>query len=322
MKLILAPMQGLIDAYMREILTDIGDYDWCVSEFIRVTDQVHSVKVLRRYIPEIDHQFRTRSGTPVHIQFLGNNPELIAENAQHAGELGVHGVDLNFGCPSKVVNQKGVGAALLDQPELIHRICYQSRKALSKSVPLSAKIRVGINNGDRLAEIIDAIESAGASFITIHARTKEDGYKNPAQWHWLKRSSELTSLPIIANGDIFDIASYKKSKQISGLDHFMLARGAVASPYLVQMIRAHQSRTQIPAPSWEMIQTAILKFIQIMVESPHSKHKAIAPRIKQWLKMMHDHTTSYTTLYEAIRTERDLGAIIKQIESATFPTTT
>lgn len=126
MRVLLAPMEGVLDALVRELLTEVNDYDLCITEFVRVVDQLLPVKVFHRICPELHHASRTPSGTPVRIQLLGQHPQWLAENAARATALGSYGVDLNCGCPSKVVNGSGGGATLLKDPELI----YQGAKAV------------------------------------------------------------------------------------------------------------------------------------------------------------------------------------------------
>ncbi|MEP4523573.1 MAG: tRNA-dihydrouridine synthase, partial [Alloalcanivorax venustensis] len=100
MKRILAPMEGLADFWVRRALTDVGTYDWCVSEFVRVSGELLPPRVFYRWCPELRDGARTRSGTPVHLQLLGSDPVSMADNAAQAVTLGAPGIDLNFGCPA------------------------------------------------------------------------------------------------------------------------------------------------------------------------------------------------------------------------------
>ncbi|HNP01999.1 MAG TPA: tRNA-dihydrouridine synthase family protein, partial [Agitococcus sp.] len=182
MKIILAPMEGLTDVHMRHILTQMAGqtgFDWCVTEFIRITQQLLLPKAFYHYCPELLTGGKTASGTPVHIQLLGSDPQLLAENAQRVVELGAPAIDLNFGCPAKSVNQHRGGAVLLEEPELVHQIVLAVRNAVPKQIPVSAKMRLGVNDRSKMVDNALAIESAGASWLTIHARTKADGYRPP-----------------------------------------------------------------------------------------------------------------------------------------------
>lgn len=113
MRVLLAPMEGVLDSLVRELLTEVNDYDLCITEFVRVVDQLLPVKVFHRICPELQNASRTPSGTLVRVQLLGQFPQWLAENAARAVELGSWGVDLNCGCPSKTVNGSGGGATLL-----------------------------------------------------------------------------------------------------------------------------------------------------------------------------------------------------------------
>lgn len=181
---ILAPMEGLTDPLMRQVLTSIGQYDWTVSEFIRVTQHVLPAHVFYKYVPELLHENdlkgRTIHGTPVHIQLLGSKPELMAGNAVRAVELGALAIDINFGCPAKTVNNHRGGSVLLAEPETLYQIIHAVRQAVPSDTPVSAKIRLGYENTNLTQEIGDAVQSANASWLTVHARTKTQGYKPPA----------------------------------------------------------------------------------------------------------------------------------------------
>lgn len=158
MRVLLAPMEGVLDALVRELLTEVNDYDLCITEFVRVVDQLLPVKVFHRICPELLHASRTPSGTPVRIQLLGQHPQWLAENAARATALGSYGVDLNCGCPSKVVNGSGGGATLLKDPELIYQGAKAMRAAVPSHLPVTVKVRLGWDSGDRKFEIADAVQ--------------------------------------------------------------------------------------------------------------------------------------------------------------------
>ncbi len=146
--LILAPMEGLLDFTLRDILTEIGGIDRCVAEFIRVTGTLLPERVFYRVVPELHHGGRTAAGVPVRVQLMGSDPVCLAENAARVATLSPFGVDLNFGCPAKIVNRHGGGAALLQDPELLYRIVAAVRRAVPPGLPVSAKMRLGFANGD------------------------------------------------------------------------------------------------------------------------------------------------------------------------------
>ncbi len=200
MTILLAPMEGLLDHTLRDILTRAGGVDRCVAEFIRVTGTLLPERVFTRVVPELLHGGRTRAGVPVRLQLMGSDPVCLAENAARAAGLGPAGIDLNFGCPAKIVNRHGGGAALLREPETLHRIVAAVRRAVPAGVPVSAKMRLGFDDAGRALECAQAIASAGADELAVHARTKADGYRPPAYWEHIAEIRAALTIPVIANG--------------------------------------------------------------------------------------------------------------------------
>ena len=137
-KIVLAPMEGLADDVLRAVLTATGGYDWCVTEFVRVTNTILPHSLYTRTSPELKNGSRTASGTPVRIQLLGSDPQMLAANAAHLALLEPAGIDLNFGCPTPLVNRNRGGAALLDEPELLQRIAAAVRRAVPANIPVTA----------------------------------------------------------------------------------------------------------------------------------------------------------------------------------------
>lgn len=149
MTLLLAPMEGLLDFTLRDILTRVGGIDRCVSEFIRVSGTLLPHRVFTRVVPELLSGSCTPAGVPVRPQLMGSDVQCLAENAAKLAELAPAGIDLNFGCPAKVVNRHGGGAALLDHPELLHAIVSAVRRAVPGHIPVSAKMRLGVRDTGR-----------------------------------------------------------------------------------------------------------------------------------------------------------------------------
>src|SRR5260370_21421213 len=138
----LAPMEWLADDVVRDGLTSTGGFDGCVCEFVRVTGSVLPERVYERDTPEVLHGGRTPGGTPMVIQLLGSDPEWMALNAAQAASLSPHGIDLNFGCPAKIVNRHGGGAMLLAHPEQLNRIVSSVRAAVPAGIAVTAKMRL------------------------------------------------------------------------------------------------------------------------------------------------------------------------------------
>lgn len=303
-KIYLAPMQGLCDATMRDLLTRIGGFDACVSEFVRITHTIHSRATWLRYVPEIANQNFTPSNTPCITQILGSDENLMAQNALNAVAWGVNAIDLNFGCPAPTVNKHQGGAVLLKQPERIYHIVKTLREALPAHIPLTAKMRLGFDNTDLALENAQAIAQGGASEITIHARTKVQGYEPPAHWHWLKIIRQHVNIPIIANGDVFTLEDYIAIRQQSGCTDVMLGRGAVMCPDLARQIQQYQYDKTIQIANFNEIMEWIRLFF-ILCQEKEPKGKYAIARLKQWLGMMKSIYPEAAQLFECIRTLKE-----------------
>ena len=298
-RLILAPMEGVVDAVMREQLTAIGGYERCVTEFVRVSQTVLPKRVFFRYAPELRQGGLTPSGIPVYLQLLGSNPELMAANAARAASLGASGIDLNFGCPAKTVNRSQGGAALLRSPQLIRSICEQVRDSVPERTPVTAKIRLGYDSDEQFEEILNVLSSLALSEITIHARTKRQGYRPPAHWHQLKRARLTLTYPVIANGELWTPADVARCAEISGCDAFMLARGALCRPDLGAAIAATHRGEVGPAFSWPEAQQLLVKFL-IRNRALYNPRCAVNP-VKQWLVYLKVYYPQAAALFSKVK---------------------
>ncbi len=307
MKIMLAPMEGVVDHRMRGILTTIGGYHSCVSEFIRVTNQPLPRKVFHRISPELNDGGATPSGIPVVIQLLGGHPETMAINASKAAAFGAPAIDINFGCPSRLVNRKAGGAVLLKDPARLYAIVKAVRLAVAAQIPVTAKLRLGYENTDLAVDNALAVQEAGADSITVHARTRLDGYSTPARWEWLARINEHTAIPVVANGDINSIEDYLRCRQISGCDDVMIGRGAIATPDLAKQIRCHQQGIDYKPMEWDDIRPLLLQMGASMEDGVKDKH--IGMRIKQWLVYLKRDYIEAQHCFNRIRRTTDFSAM-------------
>ena len=299
MKLVLAPMEGVVDFKMRQLLTDIGGFDLCVTEFIRVVDRCLPDKVFHRYCPELKNAGLTRSGTPVRIQLLGQVADVLAENAVKAVNLGSHGVDLNFGCPAKTVNKSKGGAVLLKDPEHMYSIIKTVRDEVDSKHEVSAKIRLGFDDDSNSQEIVDAVVSAGASSIAIHARTKRDGYNPPAYWEKIPPLIKNKHIDVVANGEIWQVEDALLCQIRSGCTDLMLGRGALSHPDLARKIKAHVNNETYNELTWENILHHIIHSSIHLTASKDTKY--FASRTKQWLGYLKRQYPQAGLLFDEIR---------------------
>lgn len=304
MTILLAPMEGLLDFTLRDILTRVGGIDRCVSEFIRVTGTLLPDRVFTRIVPELRHGSRTRAGVPVRAQLMGSDAICLADNAASLAALGSAGIDLNFGCPAKLVNRHGGGAALLDDPALMGRIVAEVRRAVPASVPVSAKMRLGVNDASRAVECAQALVDGGACELVVHARTKADGYRPPAYWERISEIRAAVQVPVVANGEIWSVADALRCREVSGCDDLMLGRGMVSDPGLALAIQA--SRPGVTGGStldWPALQPLLAEFWQLV--AARIEPRAQAGRLKQWLNYLRRRHPEAQDAFAAVRTIND-----------------
>ncbi|MCF4175587.1 tRNA dihydrouridine(16) synthase DusC [Vibrio sp. McD22-P3] len=309
MRVVLGPMEGVLDHLMREILTEINDYDLCVTEFVRVVDQTLPDHVFHRLCPELAQGSMTKSGTPVHIQLLGQDPRWMAENAVRAASLGAKGIDLNFGCPAKLVNKSKGGAALLQHPELIHNVVKACREAVDRNIPVTAKIRLGWENPDDCFEIVDAIEQAGANELTVHARTKTGGYKaSEIKWEYINEIRKKTSVPLIANGEIWNFEDGQRCIETTGVDSLMVCRGAFNVPNLGNVVK--HNHTVMP---WQDVVDLLLVYSTYEIKG--DKGLYYPNRVKQWFSYLRQQYPQANELFREIRTFNKAAPIVERIQN-------
>ncbi len=321
MTILLAPMEGLLDFALRDMLTRAGGIDRCVSEFIRITDMLLPDRVFYRVVPELHHGSRTPAGVPVRAQLLGSDPQCLADNAATLARLGSAGIDLNFGCPAKIVNRHGGGAALLQEPDVLMRIVSAVRRSVPADLPVSAKMRLGFNDDSRAEECAQAIAEGGACELVVHARTKAHAYRPPAFWERVADIKAVVNIPLIANGEIWTLADALRCREASGCHDLMLGRGMVADPGLALAILAHdaaQAKSTVDLPTgassaadrgipWPELLPLLGAFWGLICAHIDVRHRA--GRLKQWLNYLRRAYPQAQQAYDEIRTINDSRVI-------------
>lgn len=290
----LAPMEGVVDPVVRDLFTQLGGIDACVTEFIRVTDRRLPDAEFYKFCPELRNDGRTANHTPVLLQLLGGQPGPMAENAARAAELGAPGIDLNFGCPAKTVNRHDGGAALLKNPQRVYDVTHTVRTAVPENCSVSAKVRLGFSDKSLFLDIAQAAESAGASWLTVHARTRDEGYRPPAHWEYIARIREALKIPVIANGEIWTVDDYHRCRSVTGCQDVMIGRGLIARPDLAAEIKSGR-----PALSWPAMIAFLLRFTLASREFRHADY-AVA-RTKQMLRSFCRNWPQANLLFETLK---------------------
>ena len=305
-------MEGVVDHEMRDVLTRVGGYDRCVTEFVRVTDQLLPERVFTRFAPELEQGGCTSAGTPVYLQLLGSNPKVMAMNAVQAQNLSPLGIDLNFGCPSKTVNRSDGGSALLREPERVYHIIAAVRDAVDPSIPVTAKIRLGFSNHDALGEITDNVFRANADELCIHARTREDRYTPPAYWSAVKKISAKAPIPVVINGEIWDLNDAIKAQSDSGCEDIMLGRSALTSPDIAAKIKADMKGEAHQVMDWMSTLDMMVDYLQ---KSKNHHPMFVSNRCKQWLVFLQRHYPGAKDLFHRIKRLKQADEVFTEINN-------
>ncbi|WNL39695.1 tRNA-dihydrouridine synthase [Halomonas sp. PAMB 3232] len=309
----LAPMEGVIDALTRDLLTRERGFDWTVTEFVRVVDARLPPRVFYKHCPELEHPpVATPSGVPVHLQLLGSDPVALAANARQALELGAVSMDLNFGCPAKLVNRHDGGASLLRRPERVFRAVNAVHEALEGRIPVTAKIRLGFSDRRLAVACGQAAEAGGAARLVVHGRTRDEGYRPPAHWEWIGRIRERLSIPVVANGDIWTLEDYWKARTLSGCRDVMLGRSALADPWLAPRIR-HWLDTgeRLPETSWAMRAGVIAEYARRQREA--LPERVVVSLVKQWLAQMRQASTEANQHFQRLKRITELDVLLAEL---------
>jgi tRNA-dihydrouridine synthase C len=226
-------MDGVTDPAFRGLVLDLGDAGGAVTEFVRVTTGPISVPVLRR-------ELGPPRSAPVGLQVMTPGPEHLAGTVANAARAGAAWVDLNFGCPAKRVFGKCAGSALLADPGRVGAIV--AAAAGASDLPVSAKIRAGIEDPSPLEEVLHAAAGGGAAMVTLHARLRTDSYAAAARWEWIARAAEVLrrdhpGVLLVGNGGIERAGDAARMIRETGCDGVMVGRAALADPFLFREIR-------------------------------------------------------------------------------------
>lgn len=309
----LAPMDGVTDWVYRDLLTGLHGGDsgisLCVSEFVRVCRTTVVPKVILKHCPEVRTGGKTAAGVPVFVQLLGGEPGPMASTAARCVEMGAPGIDINFGCPAKTVNKSDGGAVILQYPERLEAITAAVREAVPDAIPVTVKIRLGWDSAEHVETIARVIERGGASWLTIHARTRMQGYKPPVDWAGIGRAREAVSMPVVANGDLNTVADIDACAEVSGCSAFMIDRGSMGRPRLFRQLRGHTDRDL--DPHW--LCDRLREYVGSILRSGGTEWAALG-RAKQWLRLAAPATPVYDEMFQRLKRSRDLQQFIDGLQ--------
>ena len=220
-----SPLSGVTDLVFRRLVRRYAPESMMYTEMVHAAG-LHHVKGLSK-IMDVDPNEK-----PISIQLFDCRPDFLGEAAQKAVAEGADTVDINMGCPVNKITKKGGGSSLLREPETAVAIVRAVVEAVS--VPVTVKTRIGWSDDEiNILDFAKRMEEAGAQMLTLHARTRAQGYKGEAKWEWIGKVKQVLSIPVIANGDIFSVESAVRCLEQTGADGVMCSRGTLGYPFLV-----------------------------------------------------------------------------------------
>lgn len=220
-------MEGVTNAAIREVLAGYGPVGLLCTEFVRISGGRISHAYLKRQVEKVP-------GIPLSVQVMGNDPELMAEAGMVVARAGADVVDLNLGCPTNAAVRKGVGSALLKQPELLARLLTTMRRAVPGL--LSAKLRAGFDSTADAVRNARLVQDSGLDFLAIHPRRRVDHYNGSADWRIIALIKSELGIPVVGNGDIWHAQFALRMFEQTRCDAVMLGRPALRNPWIFRQI--------------------------------------------------------------------------------------
>jgi len=220
-----SPLAGVTDKIFRKLIRR-----WA-PESLLFTEMINATSLNRGYGVEKITQISKEEG-PIGIQLFDNRPNSVADAAKESESSGAYIIDINMGCPVKKIAKKGGGSALLKDPSLAVELVKRISKAVK--IPVSVKTRIGWSGKDEnIKEFLLRLQDAGANMFTIHGRTREQGFNGKADWQFIRKLKEELEIPIIANGDIYNVNDAFECLKITKADGIMIGRGVLGSPWII-----------------------------------------------------------------------------------------
>ncbi len=234
-------MQDVTDLAFLNVLTKRSSADVYVTEYFRVHPESRPNHWILRSITE------NPTGRPIFAQMIGNDIPSLVRTAKALQEYPVAGIDLNLGCPAPVVYNKNAGGGLLRLLEHVDQILTALRDAVDKK--FTVKTRIGFESEGEFDAILELFAKHKIDLLTIHGRTVREKYQTPVHPEQIAKAVRLLPFPVIANGNVVDVATGASLLRQTNAAGLMIGRGAIRNPWIFAQLRASFSGDEIPQPS-------------------------------------------------------------------------
>ena len=300
-QVVLAPMAGYTNKAFRQIAKEMG-------AGLTVTEMISSEALVRENKKTLSMIDIADEKSVVAVQIFGSDPKTMASAAKILCETykDIKIIDINMGCPvPKVAIASHSGSALLKDPEKVFAIVKEVTSAVP--VPVTVKIRLGWDDTSiNCIEIAKICEQAGAKALTVHARTRKQGYAGHADWSWIKKVKQSVHIPVIGNGDITSCFDAQKMIQETGCDAVMIGRGVLGNPWLIKECVDYLDNKILPTPVSYDEKIAMIKKHFTYLKETKTEHVAlfeIRSNILFYLKGMPNNKEIKRQICEAKTTE-------------------
>jgi len=235
-----APMEGITEESYRKTIEELyPEWDYLATDFLRVPAAGrYPLKFLVKHFGE-DLYRNSEMLQKTFFQILTSHKSFTLDVVSQVKELNLPWLDINLGCPSKTVCKNGGGSFLLQDLPRLRELLASIRKNFDGR--LSAKVRIGYHHTNDFDEIIKIVTGEGVDLITVHGRTRDDMYSVPARWEYIARAVELSPVPVIGNGDIWDYQDASQMMEQTGCFGVMVARGALKAPWMAREFKQNLS---------------------------------------------------------------------------------
>jgi len=304
-----SPMADCTDIAFRMIARKLGLE-------LAFTEMISAEALARKNQRTLPLLRRTPGDKPLGAQLVGHNPASMGKAAAMIESLGFEVLDLNFGCPVRKVTTPGAGSALLTRPDLSEKI-FQSVMTRIKKIPVTVKMRSGFTDpsGKEAVRIARLAEKLGLAAITVHGRTRAQGYAGKADWNTIELVKRSVKIPVFGNGDVFASEDAQRMMETTGCDGVAIGRGALGNPWLYAGIRSVLAGKTPKEPSFEEKKKVLLEHIRLEVKYEGEKKGILHSRkIAAWYFKGCPHVALFRNRINQASSLKEIFSLIEDFE--------